>query len=384
MSQPQESEPYSGALTGALGHITINLEAIARNWQSLARLVAPADCAAVVKANAYGLGATRVVPALQRAGCTTFFVATLGEAHQIRSLIGSGRIFVLDGVLPEFASGFADDSIIPVLSTPEEIVLWRKEAKSRGKVLPAALHIDSGLNRLGLSVNDVTDLAATEGAFDGLEIVLTLSHLASADTPDAPENDAQRMAFETLSAKIPAKQKSLAASDGLMLGQAYHFDLVRPGYALYGGQAFQGGPTPVEPVVRVTAKLLQVRTLKAGDFVGYSATFRAANPMTIAIVSAGYADGVARAASAGTGDVGGVVAIAGKSAPIVGRVSMDLIAVDVSHIPAQDLKRGSDVELIGPNVPLDHVGQHAKTIGYEVLTRLSPRFARTYLEEALS
>lgn len=371
----------SSSSAGETGRITIDLKALAANWQSLANMVSPAECAAVVKADAYGLGARHVVPALAQAGCTSFFVATFNEAKEIKPLVGTGRIFILDGLLPGSASAVADLGVIPVLSTLDEIGEWQYEAKARSQKLPSAIHVDSGLHRLGLAPGDVARLAQDQDVFADLHIDLVMSHLASADVPDAPENQAQLTAFGISRSLLPDAPASLAASDGLMLGSAFHFDVVRPGYALYGGQAFQGAETPVKPVVEVTTKILQVRSLVAGDKVGYSATFTAPHDMTIAILAAGYADGIPRSASAPTGKPAGVVAIQGHLAPLVGRVSMDLIAVDVSHVPTHLLTRGADVELIGPTCTLDMVGQAANTIGYEILTRLSPRFERIYLDK---
>ena len=195
-----------------------------------------------------------------------------------------------------------------------------------------------------------------------------------------PENKMQYTAFSLARALLPDAPASLAASDGLMLGAPFHLDLVRPGYALYGGQAFQGATTPVKPVVEVKTRILQVRSLSQGDTVGYAASFVAPNDMTIAILAAGYADGIPRTASTATGESGGAVAIKGHVAPIVGRVSMDLIAVDVTNIPPQQLTRGGEVEIIGPTCTLDLVGKASQTIGYEILTRLSPRFERVYIQ----
>ena len=361
----------------ATGLITIDLAALARNWCTLADLVAPSECGAVVKADAYGLGAARVIPALAAAGCTTFFVATPSEAVAARALAPGARIFVLDGLLYGAAETFVQANAIPVLSSLDDIDEWGARARQLRKRLPAALQVDSGLHRLGLSGSDVGALAADPKRLANLDVRLVMSHLACADDPDHPHNARQRTAFNRRRAQLPDAPASLAASDGLMLGGSYHFDLVRPGYALYGGQAFKGGPTPVAPVVTVEARVLQVRTLKSGDTVGYSATWVAQRRTRLAIVAAGYADGVARALSAATGKGGGAVLVAGERAPIVGRVSMDLITVDVTDIESE-VARGDLVTLVGPGATLESLGRAASTIGYEVLTRLGPRFARRY------
>lgn len=361
----------------ATGLITIDLAALVRNWRTLADLVAPSECGAVVKADAYGLGAARVIPALAAAGCTTFFVATPSEAVAARALAPGARIFALDGLLYGAAETFIQANAIPVLSSLDDIDEWGGRARQLRKRLPAALQVDSGLHRLGLSGSDVGALAADPKRLATLDVRLVMSHLACADDPDHPHNARQRTAFNRRRAQLPDAPASLAASDGLMLGADFHYDLVRPGYALYGGQAFKGGPTPVAPVVTVEARVLQVRTLKSGDTVGYSATWVARRRTRLAIVAAGYADGVARALSAATGKGSGAVLVAGQRAPIVGRVSMDLITVDVTDV-AGEVARGDLVTLVGPGATLESLGRAAGTIGYEVLTRLGPRFARRY------
>jgi len=361
----------------ATGLITIDLDAVQANWRALAALVAPAACGAVVKADAYGLGAADIIPALAQAGCRTFFVATPEEGRAARLLVPDARLFALDGLFPGAAPLLLAADVAPVLSSLAEVEEWACEAFRVGRAVPAALQIDSGLNRLGLSAAEVKALAAKPEVLAALDLRLVMSHLACADDPSDPHNAKQRAAFNRRRAMLPPVPASLAASDGLMLGPPYHFDLVRPGYALYGGQAFRGGATPVSPVVTVQARILQIRTLKAGESVGYSATWVAKRPSRIAIVSAGYADGMARALSAASGKKGASVMVAGQRAPIVGRVSMDLITVDVTDVTGE-LRRGELVTLIGPELPIEAMGRAAGTIGYEVLTRLGPRFVRRH------
>lgn len=361
----------------ATGVITVDLDALQANWRALARRVAPAECAAVVKADAYGLGAAEVIPALALAGCRTFFVATPEEARAARLLAPEARVFALDGLFPGAAPLLAAADVAPVLASLGEVRDWAAEAARCGRRLPAALQIDTGLNRLGLSHDEIAGLAADPVLLAALDLRLVMSHLASADDPAAPHNARQRDVFEARRALLPPTPASLAASDGLMLGAPYHYDLVRPGYALYGGQAFRGGPTPVSPVVTVKARILQVRTLAPGDSVGYAATWQAARPTRLAIVAAGYADGFARVLSAAAGETGGVVLVGGHEAPVVGRVSMDLITVDVTDV-AGEVARGDLATLIGPGLTLEAMGRASGTIGYEVLTRLGARFVRCH------
>ncbi len=361
----------------ATGLITIDLDTLQDNWRALAKLVAPAECAGVVKADAYGLGASEIIPALNLAGCRTFFIATPEEGRAARQLAPNARLFALDGLLGGSASLLRAANVTPVLSSLPEIEEWVAEASQAGQPAPAALQIDSGLNRLGLSEADIKTLVARPDLLAALDIRLVMSHLACADDPASPHNDAQRIVFDRRRALLPPAPASLAASDGLMLGKPFHYDLVRPGYALYGGQAFGGGATPVNPVVTLQARVLQVRTLAAGDSVGYSATWQASRPTRLAVVAAGYADGLARALSAASGEASGHVLISGQLAPIVGRVSMDLITIDITDVSG-DVTRGDLVTLIGPGLSIETLGRAAGTIGYEVLTRLGPRFVRKY------
>lgn len=365
----------------ATGTITVDLGCIAANWRALADKVAPARCAAVVKADAYGLGAERVIATLARAGCTAFFIATPGEAETARRIAPDADIYALDGLVGNTAAAFAHFAVKPVLSTLDDVVAWSALCRARGERLPAAFHIDTGLHRLGLPVRDVRRLVAEPSMMAGIELDLVMSHLASADNPRDPKNREQLLTFETLSALFPGVARSLAASDGLMLGPSYHFDLVRPGYALYGGQASQIAPAPVHAAVTVAARILAVADVAPGETVGYSATWRAKRPSRIATIAAGYADGVPRNASAPDGRPGGHVLISGHLAPIVGRISMDLITVDVTDLPEGAAMPGEFAKLVAEGLTIEDAGFAAGTIGYEILTRLGNRFTRLYLDE---
>lgn len=363
----------------AAGAVIVDLDQVADNWTALNRHVAPSRCAAVVKADAYGLGAEKVIPALCSAGADSLFVATLREAQQARKLAPSATVFILDGLLPGTTAQTIASGAVPVLSTYEEVEEWGAAAPSRHEPLASAFHVDTGLNRLGMNAAAIRKLASNGHLMDRLSVKLVMSHLACADEPENAKNAQQLSVFNALQPILPSAPLSLAASDGLMLNKEFHFDMVRPGYAIYGGQAMPERQTPVAPAVEVYARILQIRDVVPGQTVGYSATYSPERMSRIAVIAAGYADGYLRHLSAASGDVGGQVAIAGKLCPVVGRVSMDLITVDVTDLEDIEIKRGDWAEIIGPNITIEDVGRSSGTIGYEVLTRLSPRFHRTYL-----
>ncbi|MEZ5773705.1 MAG: alanine racemase [Hyphomicrobiaceae bacterium] len=367
---------------GATGVVVVDLGAIRGNYLALRSLAGRAECAAVVKADAYGLGAAKVVPALNRAGCRTFFVATPDEGAAALRLAPGATVYVLDGLIKGAGPAIAAAGVRPVLTGLDEVREWAALGPPEGRSPPAALHIDTGLHRLGLPAADLDRLAGEPGLLARLDLRLVISHLAAADEPLNPMNGMQRQAFLARAAHFPGLPRSLAASDGLMIGEDFHFDLVRPGYALYGGQAMPERPAPVVPAVSVHARILQVADVPAGAPIGYSATYRTRSRRRIATIAAGYADGVFRHLSRASGSQGGEIAIAGRRAPIVGRVSMDLVTADVTDLPEGLVARGGLAELIGATIGLEEVGGRAGTIGYEVLTRLGRRFHRLYLPDA--
>ncbi|MFV0367468.1 MAG: alanine racemase [Hyphomicrobiaceae bacterium] len=372
----------------ATGMVVVDLDRVASNWRALSDLVRPTECAAVVKADAYGLGADHVIPALAAAGCETFFVATLDEAIQARKLAPSATTYMLDGLAKGASEAVRKAGVIPVLSSLPEIEEWSALSATRKDRLASALHVDTGLNRLGLSASEIQALVTGQHLLDRLNVTLVMSHLACADDPAHPKNALQRDIFNQLAPMLPSTARSLAASDGLMLGKSFHYDLVRPGYALYGGQAFGGGRTPVEPVVEVYAKILQVRDVAPGQTVGYSATWTPTQASRIAVIAAGYADGLFRHLSRASENTASThspqpanpanVAINGELAPIVGRVSMDLVTINVTGLEKAP-EPGDMVELIGPNISIEAHGGASGTIGYEVLTNLRHRFHRLYV-----
>ena len=355
--------------------LTIDLAAVVANWGKLRRMVEPASCAAVVKADAYGLGADRVAPALAAAGCHGFYVAQLDEGTALRRLVPEAEIAVFDGVLPGTEAEFAQHRLVPVLNSLEQIERWA--ALARGdRDLPAILHIDTGLNRLGLGPGDVDRLAAQPQRLAGLALRAVISHLACADQPADPMNAAQLESFGRLRAKLPRARASIASSSAIFLGPAFHLDEVRPGAALYGIQPLPNEPNPMAQVIELHAQILQVRDVDSAMTVGYGATHRVRRSSRIATIGVGYADGYFRALSnRSLGFIGD------HPAPLVGRVSMDLITLDVTDVPAALACPGACVELIGPHRKVDHIAADAGTIGYEILTSLDAgrRFHRRYL-----
>ncbi|OJT95450.1 MAG: alanine racemase, partial [Alphaproteobacteria bacterium 65-7] len=324
--------------------LTVRLPAIAANYRTYQRTAGPARVAAVVKGDAYGLGAARIVPALAAAGCDSFFVARLAEGVALRAVVPQARIFVLDGAQPDAIPALLTHRLTPVLNSLSDIAAWRAAAAASRTVLDAVLQVDTGMNRLGLPGEELAVLAAEARArLSGLNPVLVMSHLACADDEGADKamNARQLDRFRTALAMLPPAPASLAASSGTMLGMDYHFDMVRPGVALYGANPQAGRPNLMQTAAVVTARVLQVRRIDSGDTVGYAATFRARRPSMIATLALGYADGIPRAASGR-----GQAAFGGVRAPFAGRVSMDMITLDVTdmaHPPAP----GDAAELLG-------------------------------------
>jgi alanine racemase len=360
--------------------LTVRLGAIAANYRIFRGLAAPAAVAGVVKADAYGMGAAMVAPRLAEAGCDTFFVARLAEGVALRPILPKARIFVLDGAPPDAVPALIANRLTPVLNSLAEIAAWSAAATAARRTLEAAIHIDTGMNRLGLSWPELSDLAAGwRKRLAGLELVLLMSHLAAADDARAKQNGEQLSRFRTALAMLPPAPASLASSGGILLGRDYMFDLVRPGIGLYGGHPQPGhGENPMQAVAILSGRVLQLRRIDKGEAVGYGAIFRAKRPSMLATVALGYADGVRRALSNDGKTKAAMAAFAGSRVPICGRVSMDLISVDVSAIPAGRIKVGDDVEFLGDTVPLDAVADAAGTNAYEILTGLARRLPRHY------
>ena len=375
---PSTMRPTAGPPAAeAGGLLTIDLAAIAANWQMLMRRATPAEAAAVVKADAYGCGLEPVAAHLSRAGCKTFFVADLAEARRLRAVASDAAIYVLNGLLPGTAASFADIRARPVIGSLVELAEWDAFCSTQQWRGGAALHVDTGMNRLGISPNEAAALAPRIRA-ENHGITLVMTHLACADTPAHPLNEKQIKLFREVRLLYRGIPSSLANSSGIFLGNAAHCDLVRPGGALYGSNPTPAHDNPMRPVVQLDARVLHVRSVPKGEAIGYGALWTARHASRIAVCAVGYADGYLRAASATDESPGADAMVAGKRCPIAGRISMDLLAVDVSALPENAVRRGDVATLIGGGISVDELADRAGTIGYEVLTSLGRRYHRVY------
>lgn len=354
--------------------LRIDLGAIVANWCTLlGEAVGGTRCAAVVKADAYGLGATKVVSALVEAGCRDFFVALVDEALLLRPwLPAHARLFVLHGALPGAEAECADSGLIPVLNSVDQIERWRSLASKLGRPLPAALQVDTGMARLGLPLDEA--LALQPSDLPGIDVQLWMSHLVAAEEIDNCLNAEQRERFSAVTRRWPGVSASLANSSGVFLGTEWHFDLLRPGAALYGVAPTVGRPNPMRPVVRLQAPLIQWRDVPRGDGVGYNHTWTASQPTRVGTVSVGYADGYLRSLSSRA-----QLGFCGQRVPLIGRVSMDTITVDVSRLPPDALVSGAMFDLIDDEHDINALAAEAGTNAYEVLTSLGMRYRRHYV-----
>lgn len=368
------AEPFPSAAL-----LIIDLAAVVANHKLLAARAAPAEVAGVVKADAYGLGATRIAPALAQAGCRSFFVAQLGEALALRPLLPpEATLTVLNGVLAGEEDVLAANALRPALNDLDQVARWAATSRRHGRALPAAIQLDTGMSRLGLSPAEAARLGGDPSIAAGIDVALVMSHLVASEEPEHPLNRAQLARFRAVLAAMrahwPQARASLANSSGVFLGPEWRFDMVRPGAATYGINPLPGQANPMRAVASVTAPVLQVRAIDRPESVGYGATHRVSGPTRIATIGCGYADGWLRSLSnRGSAFVGAT------RVPLVGRVSMDLITLDVTAVP--DLRVGDRVELVGAHLSVDDVADAAGTNGYEVLTRLGRRFHREYIND---
>lgn len=354
--------------------LRVDLSALAANWHLMKSRFSGSECAAVVKADAYGLGALPIAKRLVEEGCRTFFVATVEEGIALRQSLPDPVIYVLLGpACAEDASALHAHQLTPILNSLHQLGLWRNLAEQHQKRLPAALHLDTGMHRLGFPESETQTLIDDPSQLNAIHLQLVMSHLACPDTPEHPLNARQLERFHSLQAQLPAAPRSLVNSAGILLEPEYHYDLARPGATLYGIHPLPNRPRPLKHIATVTAPIAQIRTIEKGESVGYGGTFVARRHTRLATVPVGYADGYFRALS-GIGNA----AINGRLVPIAGRVSMDFLTFDISSLPEDSITPGTEVELIGPHCTVDDLAEKADTIGYEILTRLGKRLNRIY------
>ncbi len=378
MADLSPSSGVDAALAG--GRLTIDLAALVRNWRKLDALSAPARAAAVVKADAYGIGASPVVQALYSAGCRTFFVALPHEGVEVRKVAPDARIFVLTGAFSEDRTGFEESRLIPLLCSLDQVRDW---LGSRAQFSSFGIHVDTGMNRLGLNVAEALALASEINDLKQAGLCHLMSHLACADDPLHPLNAKQRKAFQGVRSVFSGVESSLCNSAGIFLAGDYLCDMTRPGIALYGGEAVNDTENPMEVVVTAETRIVQIRHAKASETVSYGATTTLSRDTTIAVCATGYADGFNRASGSGVSlrDAEPVVGhgfVAGTKVPILGRVTMDLTMFDATNAPLNTVHVGDYVELFGKNIALDDAARAAGTIGYEFLTSLGRRYHRRY------
>jgi len=370
-SAPDARETESGAI------LTIDLDAITANWKALARRATPAECAAVVKADAYGCGLEAVGTALAKAGCKTFFVADLGEARRLRAVAPQATIYVLGGLLPGTGPTFADLNISPCIGSLVELAEWDAFVAQSGWRGQFALHVDAGRTPRAPTFPEPAPVAPRCPPERPGRAPRSRHCARAGRRAPAPSGGRTKLSrrFRRLPRATPA---SIANSSGIFLGALAHCDLVRPGYALYGGNPTPGRTNPMRAAIDLRGRILQVRDVAKGDSVGYGAAWSAPRSARIAIVSLGYGDGFPRAAGAADRATGTQAVVGGKLCPLAGRISMDLMAIDVSELPPGTAKRGDLATLIGDEIGIDDVGAAARSIGYEVLTNLGKRYHRVY------
>ena len=370
----------AAALATASGVLTVDLDALVANWRKLEKTAVPAECSAVIKANAYGCGIEPVARALAKAGCKTFFVATLDEAAIARAALPSAPLYVLNGFTQNSGDAYAKIDARPVIGELNELAEWDVFCRRTGWAGGAGIHIDTGMQRLGLTIAEAQGLIPRIHAGDH-GISLVMSHLACAESLNHPMNARQLATFREAASAFSGLPASLANSSGIFLGGAFQFDMVRPGAALYGVNPTPEADNPMQPVVELKARIVQIRDVERGESVGYGGNWTARRPTRLAIVSAGYADGYFRAGSSNDGTRGAEVIVAGKRCAVAGRISMDLMAVDITDLDKNAVRRGHLVTLIGEGITVDELAHHFGTIGYEVLTSLGSRYARVYKGE---
>ena len=355
--------------------LEINIDSIIHNYQLINNKVGNTECAAVLKADAYGMGASVVAKALDKVGCSTFFVATIDEGIELRACFGKNenQIAVLSGLLEGSEDIFYSNKLTPVLNDTEQIKKWAIYNKQKKISAPSILHIDTGMNRLGLTINELYDIIKNPTELKELHVEWIMSHLACGDQPRDIMNEKQLSVFLNAKKEFPNVKASLANSAGVFLGQSYHLDMVRPGIALYGSGSGSIPSKPLKQVIKLYSRILQIRTLSTGASVGYGASYRVSEATRVATVGLGYADGYLRSLSNCSW-----VFFNGLRLPVIGRISMDYITIDITQIASEKIKTGDFIEIIGDKFTLDDLATVANTVPHELLTRLGTRHHRIY------
>ena len=355
--------------------LEINIDSIIHNYQLINNKVGNTECAAVLKADAYGMGASVIAKALDKAGCSTFFVATIDEGIELRACFSKNekQIAVLSGLLEGSEDIFYSNKLTPVLNDTEQIKKWAIYNKQKKISAPSILHVDTGMNRLGLTINELYDIIKNPTELKELHVEWIMSHLACGDQPRDIMNEKQLSVFLNAKKEFPNVKASLANSAGVFLGQSYHLDMVRPGIALYGSGSGSIPSKPLKQVIKLYSRILQIRTLSTGASVGYGASYRVSEATRVATVGLGYADGYLRSLSNCSW-----VFFNGLRLPVIGRISMDYITIDITQIASEKIKTGDFIEIIGDKFTLDDLATVANTVPHELLTRLGTRHHRIY------
>ena len=355
--------------------LEINIDSIIHNYQLINNKVGNTECAAVLKADAYGMGASVVAKALDKVGCSTFFVATIDEGIELRACFSKNenQIAVLSGLLEGSEDIFYSNKLTPVLNDTEQIKKWAIYNKQKKISAPSIIHIDTGMNRLGLTINELYDIIKNPTELKELHVEWIMSHLACGDQPRDIMNEKQLSVFLNAKKEFPNVKASLANSAGVFLGQSYHLDMVRPGIALYGSGSGSIPSKPLKQVIKLYSRILQIRTLSTGASVGYGASYRVSEATRVATVGLGYADGYLRSLSNCSW-----VFFNGLRLPVIGRISMDYITIDITQIASEKIKTGDFIEIIGDKFTLDDLATVANTVPHELLTRLGTRHHRIY------
>lgn len=373
------------AFDAASNRLIIDLGALADNWRRMDKLSGKARAAAVLKANAYGIGIEPAAETLYAAGARDFFVANAEEGVELREVVPDGRIYILAGMWPGNEQLFFDNGLVPIINSEEQLAFFMSALSERGDH-PCVLHVDTGMNRLGLSAHEAIALANDPARPASFSPVLVMSHLACGDDPSHPLNRRQLESFQAVTEAFEGIESSLANSAGVHLGPDFHFDMTRPGIAVYGGEAVNGMANPMKPVVTAEARIIQIRGVKSGDTASYGASAQFSRDSRVAIVAIGYADGYHRSVSGGgvalrqATPSGAFGFLHGTKVPHLGRVTMDLSLFDVTDIPENRVRAGDYIEIFGDNIAIDDVARAGGTIGYELLTSLGRRYDRAYSE----